>query len=333
MADFNWDSFLSAFEKNPASLGALLGGIGAMVDPAQPTTSTQSQKVQLPEYIAPYLQRMLQRQEALSNEGYTPYTAPRIADFTQDQQRAFQQMRDMQPMNPMQTQGAGIVGEAANRLMQAGGQRWDQAAAEHYMSPYQQSVTDIQKREAMRDYGAQLPQMAAAAQKAGAFGGSRHGIVQAEAQKNLNEQLQDIQAKGLQSAYTNAQGQFNQDMSRLPTMYGQAGSMGQTLSGIGQTGFQNQLALNQGVMGIGQQQQGLNQKSLDTGYSDFLRQQQHPYDQLKFMQAGLQGLPMTQTSTANFTPAPTFMQQLVGSMAGGAGLAGYMNPQQTTPKA
>lgn len=332
MADLNWNDFLSAFEKNPAAWGALAGGIGAMLDPAKDTTTTQTQNVQLPEYIAPYAQRMLQRQEALSNEGYNAYPGQRLADFTPDQQAAFEQMRGMEPMSPYQTQGAGIVGEAARNLMGVAGQRWDQAAADHYMSPYQQSVTDIQKREALRDYGAQLPQMAAAAQKAGAFGGSRHGIMQAEAQRNMNEQLQDIQTKGLQSAYTNAQGQFSVDINRGVQGYNAAGGQGNTLAGIGQTGFQNQLALNQGLMGIGQQQQGLNQQSMDIGYQDFLRQQQHPYDQLKFMQAGFQGMPMTQYSTANFTPAPTWSQQMIGSMAGGAGLASLFNQQQQPKK-
>ena len=392
MADLNWNNFLSAFEQNPAAWGALAGGIGAMIDPAQATTTTQTQNVQLPEYIAPYAGRMLGRQESLSNEAYNPYPGQRLADFTPDQQAAFEQMRNMGPMSPQQqqaagwldtaanqlhrigqqqvgespytTQGAGIVGEAARNLMGLSGQRWDQAAAEHYMSPYQQSVTDIAKREALRDYGKQLPQMAASAQKAGAFGGSRHGIMQAEAQRNMNQQLQDLQTTGLQSAYTNAQGQFNADANRRSQGYGAAGALGSslggiggqqqqlqqadltrqgnvyaqapgmanTLAGIGQTGFQNQLALNQGLMGIGQQQQGLNQQSLDTGYQDFLRQQQHPYDQLRFMQAGLQGMPMTQYSTANFTPAPSWSQQVIGSAAGGAGLASLFNPQQRPPR-
>ena len=330
MADFSLADVFSWVQANPQIAGSLVAGIGTLADPAQPTTSTNSQRVELPGYISPLIGRALQNAESLSREEYIPYTGQRIADFNKDQQTAFENTRNLQPLSPYQTQGAGIVGEAANRLMQAGGQRWDQQAADHYMSPYMQSVVDVQKRKAMEDYAKQLPGMDAAAQRAGAFGGSRHGVVQAEAQKSMNQQLQDLQTMGLQSAYTNAQGQFNADMNRLPGIYSQAGGMGNSLAGIGQQGFQNQLAANQGLMGIGNQQQQLNQKSLDTGYQDFLAQRQHPYQQADFLRASYSGLPMTQQTTSTFTPAPTITQQLIGNMAGGYGLGQYF--QQNTPR-
>lgn len=317
---------------NPQAVGALLGGIGTLADPAQGATTTQAQQVQLPDYIAPLVGRALNRAESLSQEEYIPYGGQRVADFNQDQLQAFQQYRDMQAMSPYQTQGAGIVGEAANQLMQAGGQRFDQAAADQYMSPYMQSVLDVQKRKVLEDYNQQLPALDARAQKAGAFGGSRHGLVEAQAQKNMNQQLQDIQAQGMQSAFTNAQGQFNADMNRLPGMYGTAGNMGNTLSGIGQQGFQNQLAVNQGLMGIGNQQQQLNQQGLNVGYENFLAQRQHPYTQQDFLRASYSGLPMTQTSSSTFTPAPSMTNQLIGNMAAGYGLGGYYNQPATAPK-
>jgi hypothetical protein len=336
MADFSLKDVFSWVQANPQIAGALVAGIGTLADPAQPETSTNTQRVELPEYISPLIGRALQNAESLAGEQYIPYTGQRLADFTQDQQTAFENTRNLQPLSPYQTQGAGIIGEAANRLGRAGEQRWDQQAAEHYMSPYMQSVIDVQKRKAMEDYSKQLPVMDAAAQKAGAFGGSRHGIVQAEAQKNMNQQLQDLQTMGLQSAYTNAQGQFNADMNRQLGTYSQASNLGSSLAGIGQQGFQNQLAANQGLMGIGNQQQQLNQQSLNTGYQDFLAQRQHPYQQAEFLRAAYSGLPMTQQTTSTFTPAPTMTQQLIGNMTAGYGLGQYypQNPQnpQNTPR-
>lgn len=81
--------------------------------------------------------------------------------------------------------------------------------AEAYMSPYQQAVTDIEKREAMRASGIQAQQNQAQAVQQGAFGGSRSAIVEAERQRNLGQQLGDIQARGQQSAFQQAQQQFN----------------------------------------------------------------------------------------------------------------------------
>lgn len=85
----------------------------------------------------------------------------------------------------------------------------DPGAVSQYMSPYMQNVVDIQQREAMRQAGMLDTQRNAKAAQAGAFGGARHGIENAEAQRNLNTRLEDIQAKGLQDAYQQAQGQFN----------------------------------------------------------------------------------------------------------------------------
>lgn len=301
-------------------IGAGIGALGTLIDPAQAQTKTTT--VNLPDYIAPYAGRVLNRAESISNEGYIPYGGQRLQDFNADQQTAFQNTRDMQAMSPQQTQGGGIVGQAATNLLSAGNTHWDQSAADRYMNPYQQNVIDIQKREAQRDYDKQLPGLAAQAVKQGAFGGDRQAIVEAEAQRNLNQRLGDIQATGTQQGYNNAQSTFNTDMSRQGTALTGAAGAGQTLAGIGQQGFQNQLAVNQGIMGIGNQQQQLGQKSLDVGYQNFQDQVNDPLKKLGIMQSGFNGLPMTQVSTANTTPAPTLTQQLISNGIGGYMMAG-----------
>lgn len=72
-------------------------------------------------------------------------------------------------------------------------------------------------------------------------------------------------------------------------------------------------------MGIGNQQQGLQQQGINADYSSFLEQRQHPYQQVDYMRGAMQGLPMTQTSTANTTAAPSLTQQLISN-----GIGGYM---------
>jgi hypothetical protein len=80
-----------------------------------------------------------------------------------------------------------------------------------YMSPYQQNVIDIQAREARRQgdisRGAEQARLA----QAGAYGGSRQAIMEAERQRNLGTQIGDIQEKGLQSAYDRALAQRMQE--------------------------------------------------------------------------------------------------------------------------
>lgn len=81
----------------------------------------------------------------------------------------------------------------------------DLATLERFMSPYQQGVVDVEKQAAMRDYQLAQQQRAAQSIGAGAFGGSRQAVLEAEAQRGLMSQMQGIQTRGSQSAFENAQ--------------------------------------------------------------------------------------------------------------------------------
>ena len=85
----------------------------------------------------------------------------------------------------------------------------DPDMASRYMSPYMQSVVDIQTREAQRQADIAKTQRGAQAAISGAFGGSRQAIMEAEAARNLAQQKGDITAKGQQDAYQQAMQQFN----------------------------------------------------------------------------------------------------------------------------
>jgi hypothetical protein len=92
-----------------------------------------------------------------------------------------------------------------------GAERFGLGAMQEYMSPYMQGVVQQQKRAATQDYLRQLPGLGAAAARAGAKGGTRESLLQAEAQRGLQERLGDIEASGLQQAYQQAASQFGQD--------------------------------------------------------------------------------------------------------------------------
>lgn len=86
--------------------------------------------------------------------------------------------------------------------------------AEQYMSPYMQNVVDIQKREAQRQGDIARTSRGAQAAKSGAFGGARQAIMEAEAERNLSQQMGDIQARGSQEAYDRAAQMFTSDQAR-----------------------------------------------------------------------------------------------------------------------
>jgi len=116
----------------------------------------------------------------------------------------------------------------------------DQGTAGSYMSPYMQSVVDIQQRKAQELADIAATQQQSAATKAGAFGGSRDTIMRSQAAKELALQKGDIQAQGLQAAYQQAQQQFNAEQG-----YGLQGQIANQQAGLTQ-GQQN-LGANLGV--------------------------------------------------------------------------------------
>jgi len=130
-----------------------------------------------------------------------------------------------------------------NYFQMQGPQQFGGVQAQQYMSPYAQNVTDIQKREAIRD--AQQQQLGAnlGSVRQGTYGGARQALAQTERERNLGIQLGDIQARGSQSAYENAQAQFERDRAAGMTVGGQNQAAALQTQQLGtQTGLQSALA-------------------------------------------------------------------------------------------
>jgi hypothetical protein len=77
------------------------------------------------------------------------------------------------------------------------------------MSPYQQLVVDREKQEAMRQSQIMGQNIGLQAAGTGSLGGYREAIMQAERQRNLEDQLGDIQTAGSQRAFEMARSGFD----------------------------------------------------------------------------------------------------------------------------
>ena len=279
--------------------------------------------------------------QALAQQPYQAYTGQRMADFSGLTTQAMQGAGAMTP-STLTTLGGGIAGSAA---LNAGnmnyqgfqpGQFTGQAAGQ-YMNPFMQNVVDIQQREAQRQADIAGTQRGAGAVKAGAFGGSRQAVMDAEAARNLAIQKGDIQAQGLNQAFNQAQQQFNteQQLAEQARQYGAGlGLQGlQTaiqgagqLGTLGQQGFTQGMDINKLQAQYGSQQQALEQGKLDQQYQDFLTQQQYPYQQLGFytdiLGSGLRGASGVTSQASNmYAPPPSTTSQLLG--LGTAALGAY----------
>jgi hypothetical protein len=246
-------------------------------------------------------------------------------------------------LNQLQMSAAGNVGTQS--FLQPG-------SAAAYMSPYMQNVVDIQQREAQRQADIASTKRGAGFAQAGAFGGGRQAIENAEAARNLAMQKGDIQAQGLQAAYQSGQGQFNteqqaalqaalanqavqqqagvQNLSALLQTQGLGAQTGLTAQQLNQqAGMQALLANQQTGLQAGQFNQ---QQAYNTALQNAqLAQQQQLANQGLLGQYGLQQGQYTQAANlqnAQMQQQANLANQQAGLTTGQQNLAANLGVQQ-----
>ncbi len=218
-----------------AGVGALAGGAASAGKGGSGQQVQKSEVIQsnLPEYARPYYENMMQRSQSLLSQKYVPYEQERLAGFTDQQKNVQNQYAGLQTPGQFgaasqMAQQAGLGSMAAgqydpaqfysqqvqsgplNYFQMGGPQSFTQpGAAGRYMSPFMQQALEPQMREAV--YSAKRGQLAEdlGAARQGTYGGSRQLLASMERERNLGQQMGDIQARGLQTAYEQAQNQFN----------------------------------------------------------------------------------------------------------------------------
>lgn len=282
--------------------------------PAAPSSQTVTQ-TSIPSYARPYVEKMLGKAEALTSSPYQAYGGQRLAGFSPMQEQAFQGVQNLQPAQQLgtATQMAGMAGLGSLRA----GQNYqnmatDPNAIQAYMSPYIQGALNPQMQEIRRQAGITGQQEASRAVQQGAFGGARHGIVEAENLRNMA----DLQAKtygtGMQNAFQAAQ-QAQQFGSTLGLQgLGQAGQMAGQLGQLGGMQFGQQKDILNALSAAGAQQQGMQQQGLTQRYQDFLAQREYPKEQLSYMHNLLRGLPISQSSTSTYEAPASPLAQMAG---------------------
>jgi hypothetical protein len=308
------------------------GGGGGGPAPVQQTVSNTN----IPEYARPYVETMLGQSAALTDINQNPYQnygGQRIADFSPLQQKAFEEVANqtvasqLAPATNLATaSGLGsidISGRMAGVGQDYARQATDPGSVQAYMSPYIQGALQPQLLEMNRQYNATANQMRGQAAGAGAFGGSRSAIQQAENQRNKNMGMNAAIGQGYQDAFKAAQQaqQFGANLG-LQGYQGalsglaQANTAAGTLGQLGQTEFGQEQAILGEKQKVGAIQQGQAQQGLDLAYQDFIKQKNYPYQQLAFMSDMLRGLPLSQSAQTQYTAPPS-----MGSQLGGLGMS------------
>jgi hypothetical protein len=306
--------------------GLILGG-GGSSQPAN-TTSTQTSTTELPEWARGYAKDTLAKGQALTDvkqNPYQQYSGDRIAGFSPMQQQAMQNAQGMS-VAPQVGQGTAAATMAGLGGLGVAGQATTggfQNQVGGYMNPYMNQILAPQLAEANRQYDIGATKQQSAATQAGAFGGSREAIMAAENERNRNTGLNQIYGQGLNTAYTNAQNQYNQNLQNQLQGFGMANQAAGQLGQLGQNQYQQNMGINQLQAQYGGQQQALQQQGLTQAYGDFQNQQNYPYKQLGFMSDMIRGLPLGQQSTAQiYQPPGSVAGQIAGLGVGALGLTG-----------
>ena len=163
------------------------------------------------------------------------------------------------------------------------------SAISAYMSPYQQNVTDIQIEGLQRQADIARTQRGSQAARAGAYGGARQAIENAEADRALASQIANTRAQGLQNAYQQAQQnlQYGSNLG-LQGLQGANQGLGTALQG-GQLGLSGIGTALQGLQG-GMQGSGLGIQGAQAGLSGVDRQLAGTAQGMQGAQVGLQGV-------------------------------------------
>ncbi len=234
--------------------------------------------------------------------------------------------------------GRNVSGQAENYARQAAGMGdlYGQMATspgtyQAYMSPYQEAVTDIQLQGLQRQADIARTQRGAQAARAGAFGGARQAIENAEANRALQSQMDAARAQGLQQAYQQAQANIGQRAQLgLQGLQGAQQGLGTALQG-GQLGLSGIGTALQGLQG-GMQGAGIGIQGAQTGLQGVDRQLAGTGQGMQGAQVGLQGVTGAQAGYGLANQAAANLSNIgtaqLGAQTGILGLQNQIGGQQ-----
>ena len=178
-----------------------------------------------------------------------------------------------------------------------------------FANPYQTAVLNNVDQRSREDEALAMNQIQTNAANAGAFGGSRHGLVEAETMRNFADQRARMGSELLYNG-------FGQQAQLAQTAAGvDSNNISQMLQASGQ-GFDTGNTANAGMAQAGAQQQGLLQSILNMANGQVDAFNNYPNSSLGTAMAGLSGNPLNAagTQTSQFNPGLFNYMQLGGGL-------------------
>lgn len=264
------------------------GGLASFQSGGEVQTGSESG---LAPYVGDYVTDMLAKGAAAAEMPYQAYEGPLTAGASALQQQAFSGIGALQTPQNMGGQGFQT-------------QSFTAADAQGLMNPYLQASLDPQLREARRQAEIQRIQDAGRLTKAGAFGGSRQAIMEAEGARNLLQRQADITAEGYNRAFDTARQQFNTEQDRNIAAQQAANRYGFDVL----TAMRN----------AGQTQRDIEAEGIAADIAQFEQERDYPQKQIQYQKSLLEGLPVG--SQQGQFMGPSDLAQLMGILSAGGSI-------------
>ena len=253
----------------------------------------------LSDWAAPYVTQMLGQTQALAAQPYQVYQGPMTASESGLQSNVFQGLGSLNfPSQLGQSFSSTGAYQLPNMNAAPGSAPTAPAGptgvAANYMNPYLQSVLTPQLDELRRQNDITNMGANAKATQAGAFGGGRQAIMNAENNRNMMQEMNKTVGQGYANAYDKAMGQYN-------TEQGQAKGLAELMAQQGAS------------------QRGIEQEGITADLNEFNAQRDYPQKMLQFQQSMLQGLPVQ--SVQNTAGSLSGLGTLLAGLGGGAAVA------------
>ena len=318
---------------------------------------SQTASVQLPDYVDKLAQENVSDISRLANRPYQPYSQPRIAGMTPDQNASMQIIRNQTGswQDPMRGATEAMTGAAGYQPGQVsmsqvgardvGTQMMPMGDMAGYMNPYVDKALAPQLAEIDKFYGQQQSQLGAQNALSGAFGSDQDAVMRATLMGDQGRTRAGAVGQGYLNAFNSAAQNWQTDQSRALQAAGmnqganlqasgmnqnaalQAGGMNQN---AGLQANQQRMQAGQGLMNAGQMSQSLGQSDANALYNAGAAQQGMGQQSLDlqygdFLNQQNYPIDMVNLRTAALSGNPYSVSQTVpqssskGSMMGGAG--------------
>lgn len=253
----------------------------------QPSTTTQITKVELPAWVDAAAQENYQFAKQIADKPYQEYAGQTVAGTSDTTQQAYDLFKGTVGLGNQQRWQAASLSNKAGQGVNA----LDRAA---YTNPYVQQVVDTSMAQLEKSRQQSLMANSDSAIAAKAFGGSRHGVVDAVTNSETAAKAGQLSASLYKDAYDNASGLMQQDVQNM--LSGGQGLLSSADSIAAQRGKDFS-----GLLSIGQAQQAQTQAQLDDAYSRWKDAQSEDVNDLNMRLSALGMSPYGKTESATKT--------------------------------